>query len=101
MKKGDQIDIGFEQSFRCAAPLYPDRKPGYHRYMYGPLVLGLDSDMEKPLPKQTEFKAVKNGCYQTKSEKGIVTLVPLCDLMDGKDQNKRATTGSAQILFKD
>jgi uncharacterized protein len=99
MKKADQIEIQFKQLFRCAALLYPDRKPDYHRYMYGPLALGLDTQTEKPLPKETEFEATGNACYHAKL-KGL-TLVPLCDLMDVKDEAKRATTGAAQILFKD
>jgi len=99
MQQGDQIEIRFGQSFRCAALLYPDRKPGYHRYLYGPLVLGLDSEKEQSLPKETAFEASGSGCYRAKSQN--FTLVPVCDLMDGKNQDKRSATGSAQILFKD
>jgi len=99
MSKGDVIDIQFEQAFRCAPPLYPDRMSGRHRYLYGPLVLGVDAKEETSLPKQTEFRAIGEACYR--AGPSGPTLVPLCDLRDLNDKAKQSRTGSVQILFQD
>jgi hypothetical protein len=103
MTKGDVIDVQFEQAFRCADLLYPDRKAGYHRYLYGPLVLGMDTKEECFIPKATSFEADGGGCYRAYpgGATPIVTLTPLCDLMDLKDEEHRAQSGSVQVLFKD
>jgi DUF1680 family protein len=103
MAKGDVIEVQFTQAFRCADPLYPKRMPGYHRYLYGPMVLGMDAKDEAFVPKATTFEADEGGCYRAYpgGATPIVTLAPLCDLMDVKDEARRTKTGSAQILFRD
>ena len=99
MTTGDRIDIEFEQSFRCAAPLYPHRKPGFHRYFYGALLLGVDTNAEKFLPKHAEFEATGDGCYRSTADD--LMLVPVCDLRDRRDEARRSATGSVQLLFRD
>jgi uncharacterized protein len=109
MRAGDVIRVAFEQAFRCAPLLNPEHMPGYHRYMYGPLLLGVDAHggwaglgyntEEQPLPVPTQFEALGAACYRAKPHSA--TLVPLCDLMNLNDQAKRAKSGSAQVLFKD
>ena len=103
MAKGDVIDVRFKQSFRCADPLYPKRMPGYHRYFYGPLLLGMDTKEEVSLPRAIEFEADKDGSFRAYpgGATPIAILTPVCDLMDLKDEAKRARTGSAQVLFQD
>ena len=99
MKRGDAIEIAFAQSFRSAAPLSAQHTPGCHRYLYGPLVLGVDTLEAKPLPLNTEFTAMDAGCYKARTND--MTLVPLCDLRDLRHKTRRSRTGNAQILFAD
>ena len=99
MKKGDAIEVQFDQSFRCAPPLYPERTPGHHRYFYGPLLLGVDSQEEQALPRSTAFEAIGDASYRAKGS-GL-SIAPLCDLRDRNDERKKSKTGAVQILFKD
>lgn len=100
MKVGDRIDVAFQQAFRTVLPLYSDRMPGYHRYLYGPLLLGLDTAKEQALPQATPLQSCGDGAYRT-TDGTALTLIPLCNLMDVRDEAHRARSNSAQVLFKD
>jgi L-iditol 2-dehydrogenase len=54
---------------------------------------------EKSLPMKTVIEAIGNACHQAKP-KGL-TPVPMCGLMNGKNEANRSTAGTAQIPFKD
>jgi DUF1680 family protein len=97
MKPGDVIELGFEQSFGTAPLVRPERSPGFHRYMHGPLVLGADTEEEKELPLATPIQALGSARYQAAG----VTLVPLCELTDQRDPIHRARSSSIQVLFRD
>ena len=97
MKRGDIIEFQFAQVIGSAPLLCPERTPGFHRYMHGPLVLGTDSQTERKLPLNTPIEALGAAQYRA----GDVTLVPLCDLTDRRDAAKKARSGSIQVLFRD
>ena len=97
MKRGDIIEFQFAQVIGPAPLLCPERTPGFHRYMHGPLVLGADSKTEQRLPLNTPIEALGSARYRA----GDVTLAPLCDLTDRRDAAKRARSGSIQLLFRD
>ena len=94
---GDIVRLRFRQKAGPADLLDPKRTPGYHRYMHGPLVLGADSREEKTLPLAEPLEPLGNGSYKA----GGVTLVPLCDLANRRDDARRAKSGAIQVLFKD
>jgi hypothetical protein len=97
MKRGDVIEVQFKQVAGPAPLLRPERTPGFHRYMHGPLVLGVDTKEEKQLPLRAELRAEGAACYQAEGS----TLVPVCDLTDRRDPVKGTRTGSIQVLFGD
>jgi hypothetical protein len=97
MQRGDVIELGFEQSFGAAPLVCPERSPGFHRYMHGPLLLGVDTKAEQKLPLGTPIKALGSACYKA----GDVTLAPLCDLADRRDPVHHARSGAIQLLFRD
>jgi uncharacterized protein len=97
MKRGDVIEVGFEQCFGAAPLLRPDRSPGFHRYMHGPLVLGVDTKEEKKLPLGTPIEALGSARYQAAD----ITLAPLCELTDRVDPAQHAHSGAIQLLFRD
>ena len=109
MRPGDVIDVAFDQGFRAAPPLYPDRLPGHHRYFHGALLLGADAHggqinqgfngEERRLPRGAEFEALGSGGYRAKDSGAV--LLPLCDLMNLNDQARRAKAGAVQLLFRD
>jgi len=96
---GDIIQLRFQQRAGAADLLDPQRTPGHHRFMHGPLVLGVDATQEQSVPRAEELQSLGNGCYQAKSSG--VTLAPLCDLSNQRDEATRAKTKSVQVLFKD
>lgn len=95
--RGDVIQLQFKQVIGPAPLLSPERTPGFHRYMHGPLVLGVDTKEEKKLPPGVEFRPLGAACYQAEG----TTFVPLCDLTNRRDAIKGARTGSIQVLFHD
>ncbi len=97
MKAGDLIEVQFKQVAGEAPLLRPERTPGFHRYMHGPLVLGADTAEEKKLPKGTQVEPQGHARYKS----GEITLAPLCDLTDRRDTVNRARNGSIQVLFRD
>jgi len=97
MKRGDVIDVQFEQVCGQAPLLRPDRTPGFHRYMHGPLLLGVDTKESQSLPLGTPLQSTGAAAYRA----GGATLAPLCDLTDRRDEVKRARSGSIQVLFRD
>ncbi len=97
MQAGDVIELGFEQRWGAAPLVCPERSPGFHRYMHGPLVLGADTAAEQKLPLGTPLEALGSACYRA----GDVTLTPLCDLADRRDPAHHARSGSIQVLFGD
>jgi hypothetical protein len=97
MKRGDVIELGFEQCVGAAPLVRPERSPGFHRYMHGPLLLGADTNEEKKLPLGTPIEALGSARYQAAG----VTLLPLCDLTDRRDPVHRARSGAIQLLFRD
>ncbi len=97
MKRGDVIAVQFKQVAAAAPLLYPERTPGFHRYMHGPLVLGVDTKDEQRLPLNTELGPLGAACYQAAG----LTLVPLCDLTARRDGGKTARGSSFQVLFRE
>ena len=97
MKRGDVIEVQFKQISGVAPLLRPERTPGFHRYMHGPLVLGADTVDEKKAPLGAQIEALDAACCRVDG----VTLAPLCDLTDRRDAVKRASSGSIQVLFRD
>ena len=86
MQRGDVVSVEFTQIVGPASLLYPERTPGFHRYMHGPLV-----------PRNTALGALGAACYQAEG----VTLAPLCDLTDRRDTAKGTRSSSIQVLFRD
>lgn len=97
MKPGDDIEILFKQRCGPVPLLRPDRTPGFHRYMQGPLVLGVDSEKEETLPAHARLEPLGNACYKAEG----LTLAPLCDLTDCRNPAQHTRTGSIQVLFRD
>ena len=97
MRRGDILELQFQQVAGPVGLLYPDRMPGYHRYLHGPLVLGVDTKDERKLPLKAALTPLGAACYRTED----VTLVPLCNLIDRHDAAKGARSGSMQVLFRD
>ncbi len=97
MKPGDVVEVQFKQMSGVAPLLRPERTPGFHRYMHGPLVLGADTVDEKKAPLGAQLGPLGAAFYRV----GDVTLEPLCDLTDRRDAVKRARSGSIQVLFRD
>jgi hypothetical protein len=97
MQRGDVIEVQFKQVVGAAPLLCPERTPGFHRYMHGPLVLGVDTRDERKLPFGAELVALGAACYRAEG----FTLVPLCDLTDRHSATKRTRSGSIQVLFRD
>ena len=97
MKAGDEIDVQFAQRCGAAPLLRPDLMPGFHRFMRGALVLGVDSASEVKLGRDAHLEPSGLGCCKA----GGVTLAPLCDLMDLRNAEKRAKSGSVQVVFAD
>jgi len=97
LHRGDLIEVRFDQFSGAAPLLYPERKRNYHRYMHGPLVLGVDTKEEQSLPMGTPLDELGAGTYKARG----TTLVPLCDLADRRDSVRRARSGSIQVLFRD
>lgn len=97
MKPGDVIEIQFDQVCGEAPLLRPDRTPGFHRYMHGPLLLGVDTKEAQSLPHGTALQSTGIASYRA----GDTTLTPLCDLTNRRDDTKRARSGSIQLLFRD
>jgi hypothetical protein len=97
LNRGDIVDIEFRQLVGPAPLLYPERMPGYHRYMHGPLVLGVDTKKEVRVPLGTDLNALGQSQYQA----GDATLAPLCDLVDQSRAWKFSGKSSFQVLFRD
>ncbi len=97
MRNGDTIDIQFKQSAGQTALLYPNRTQGFHRYMHGPLVLGVDTKDEQELPAGSKLEALGAGCYRASS----VRLVPLCDLIEEGWAVRAGPNRPIQVLFRD
>ena len=97
MKPGDVIEVQFKQISGVAPLLRPERTPGFHRYMHGPLVLGADTVDEKMAPLDARIEALGAACYRVDG----VALAPLCDLTDQRDTARHAGSGSIQVLFRD
>ena len=97
MKPGDAIEVQFKQVSGVAPLLRPERTPGFHRYMHGPLVLGADTADEKKAPRGAQIEPLGAAHYSVDG----VTLAPLCDLTDQRDAAKHAKSGSIQVLFRD
>ena len=51
MQRGDIIEFRFAQVIGAAPLLCPERTPGFHRYMHGPLVLGTDRRRRGAAPR--------------------------------------------------
>ncbi len=97
MKPGDVIEVQFKHISGVAPLLRPERTPGFHRYMHGPLVLGADTVDEKKAPLDARIEALGAACYRVDG----VALAPLCDLTDQRDTARHAGSGSIQVLFRD
>ena len=97
MQRGDIVSIQFQQVVGSAPLLYPERTPGFHRYMHGPLVLGVDTKDERKLPLNAALGALGAACYRAEDS----TLAPLCDLTGPRDRAKGARSSSIQVLFRD
>jgi hypothetical protein len=60
----------------------------------------LDTPEERALPQAAKLQPCGGGAFRTAAGP-IMTLSPLCDLMNVKDAAHRARSKSAQVLFKD
>ncbi len=97
LKTGDAISVRFRQHRGAVPLLRPERTPGFHRYMHGPLVLGVDSAKEESLPPEAHLESVGGACYRAEG----LTLAPLCDLTDRRNALRHSRSGSIQVLFRD
>jgi uncharacterized protein len=97
MGRGDIITVQFQQAAGSTLPLYPERSPGLHRYMHGPLVLGVDTTQERTLPRGTTLRPLGAACYQAEG----VTLRPICDLIEARGPAKETRSEPIQVLFRD
>jgi DUF1680 family protein len=96
LNKGDQIRYTFKLKSGGKALENAGSLQGYHKYFFGPLLLGYSGRTEIQLPRDVEFTMMKNGSFRVKDDS--LLLVPVYHLL--KPEVGKEKGFQLQVLFK-
>jgi len=95
--KGDQISYRFELKSGAEKLENPNSLAGYHKYFYGPLILGHKGKEEIRLSQQAEFEFKGNKTFGLKND--TLQFIPVYHLLNPKVRKEEGY--QIQVLFKD
>lgn len=96
LKKGDQIKYRFKLKSGAEKLQNPNSLAGYHKYFYGPLILGHSGKEEIYLPQQVEIELKENKTFGLKND--TLQFVPVHHLLN--PEVKKETGYQIQVLFR-
>lgn len=95
LKAGDVVALEFPLTVRVDQPLRPDQMPARHRFLHGPLVLGVSGEREVPIEAEETFRSLGRARYECRRRGTLLEpLGGLTYLSEGEARAHRA-----QILF--
>ena len=97
LKKGDFIDISFKIKSGAGNLENINSIKGYHKYFYGPLIIGYQGKDEIVLPRNIEFEPITRELFKAKGIAGM--FIPVHHMLNA--EVKKGTGYKLQILFKD
>jgi DUF1680 family protein len=96
LNKGDRISYRFELKSGAKKLENPNSLAGYHKYFYGPLILGHKGKEEIPLSQQAEFELKGNKTFGLKND--TLQFIPVYHLLN--PEVKKETGYQVQVIFK-
>jgi len=96
LNKGDQISYQFKLKSGAEKLENPNSQTGYHKYFYGPLILGHSGKEEIEVPQQAEFKLKGNETFSINND--TLKFIPVHHLLN--PEVKKGTGYQVQVLFK-
>jgi hypothetical protein len=96
LSKGDQISYRFALKSGAEKLENPNSLAGYHKYFYGPLILGHRGKEEIRLSQQAEFELKGNKTYGIKND--TLQFIPVYHLLN--PEVKKETGYQIQVIFK-
>ncbi len=96
LKEGDLIEYTFKIKSQTIAPENINSIKGYHKYMYGPLVVGYEGKDSIQSPSALIFEPITKELFKAKNSN--LFFIPVCHPMNPKVNIKEFST---QVLFKD
>jgi uncharacterized protein len=96
LNKGDQISYRFKMKSGAEKLENPNSLAGYHKYFYGPLILGHAGKEEIRLPQQAEFELKGNNTFGIKND--TLQFIPVHHLLN--PEVKKESGYEVQVIFK-
>jgi len=96
LKKGDQISYRFKLKSGAEKLKNPNSLAGYHKYFYGPLILGYKGKEEIHLSQNAEFKLKGNKTFSLKND--TLQFIPVYHLLNPDVRKEKGY--QVQVLFK-
>lgn len=94
--KGDQISYRFELKSGAEKLENPNSLAGYHKYFYGPLILGHKGKEEIRVSHQVQFEPKGNKTFGIKND--TLQFIPVYHLLN--PEVKKETGYQVQVIFK-
>lgn len=96
LKTGDQITYRFKLKSGTRKLENPNSMAGYHKYFYGPLILGHVGNEEIQIPQNAEFEAKGSGLFGLKNSD--IQFIPVHHLLN--PEVKKESGYQIQVIFK-